>query len=240
MVRLNKYLATCGVGARRKCDELIARGLVSVNGAVQSQLGTKVAVGVDRVKFRDTLLEPVAGFQYILLNKPRGVITTSNDERGRTSVVDLVQSKDRLYPVGRLDRDTTGLLILTNDGDLAYRLTHPKYEVGKTYEVHLDKALQEDDKVKLERGVRLEEGVTSKAVVLFVDGEKGSPVRITIHQGWNRQIRRMFEALGYRVRKLKRVRFGDLTVEGLRPGEWRRLRQFEIEQLKAVGYGNQG
>jgi len=237
MVRLNKYLANCGVGARRKCDDLIASGLVSVNGAVQSELGSKVAVGVDRVTLRDALVEPVTRFQYLVLNKPRGVITTARDERGRPSVLDLVQSNERLYPVGRLDRDTSGLLLLTNDGDFAYRLTHPKYEVKKTYEVQLNKVLQQDDKSRLEKGVRLEEGVTSRAVVSCPGFKAGSTVRITIHQGWNRQIRRMFEALGYRVAKLKRVRFGDLTVAGLRPGEWRKLRKSEIEQLKA-GHGN--
>ncbi len=240
MVRLNKYLASCGVAARRKCDELIAQGQVSVNGTIERRLGTKVAVGSDQVEFLDKRVEPIQSFHYILLHKPRGVVSTAKDERHRKTVIDIINLRDRVFPVGRLDRDTSGVLILTNDGEVSYRLTHPKYEVSKTYDVHLDSDLAENDKKKLQVGIELEEGVTSAAVVSWTEPGSKASVRITIHQGWNRQVRRMFETLGYKVRRLKRVEFAGLTVEGLRPGEWRKLRRREIEHLKRIGYGNQG
>jgi 23S rRNA pseudouridine2605 synthase len=231
MIRLNKYLADCGVGARRKCDTLILNGDVSINNVVQTTLGLKIDQEKDLVKVRNEIVRPKTHFEYLLLNKPKGVLTTASDEKGRKTVLDLVKSKSRIYPVGRLDRNSSGLLLLTNDGELAYRLTHPKHQVEKIYEVKLDKKLALNDMKKLESGIELEEGKTSTSRIDFLDPDQRH-LKMTIHQGWNRQIRRMFSTLGYEVTGLKRVVFGSLTLSPLRQGEWRRLTKIEITALK--------
>lgn len=232
MVRLNKYLADCGIAARRKCDELILSGLVSVNGETVLRLGAKVDEQIDDVRVRDRSVKPAANLIYLLLNKPKGVITTSSDESGRKTVLDIVRVDRRIFSVGRLDRDTSGLLLLTNDGDLAYRLTHPKYEVDKRYRVRLSAALSEADRQRLQKGVRLDEGVTSRCSIEFPAPEDASVLIMTIHQGWKRQIRRMFEVCGYKVKSLHRTGVGPLNLRGVKRGEWRRLRNDELRALK--------
>ncbi len=239
MVRLNKYLADCGVASRRKCDALIAAGKVAVNGAVEQRLGTKVESGADVVKFDNKVVKPVGRHEYILLHKPKDVITTAVDERGRKTVLDLVRSRARLFPVGRLDRDTTGALLLTNDGELAHLLMHPRFNVAKTYEVHLNSELQPGDVVRLEAGIELDEGTTSETTVQFPAPQDRSFVVITIHQGWNRQIRRMFEKLGHSIVRLKRVGYAFLDLRGLNRGQWRPLTNPEVQRLKGLNHANQ-
>lgn len=234
MVRLNKYLADCGVASRRKCDALIAAGKVSVNGTIEQRLGTKIETGADIVKFNNKVVIPSAGSEYILLHKPKDVITTVADDRGRKTVMDLVRSRARLFPVGRLDRDTTGVLLLTNDGAMAHTLMHPRFNVSKTYEVNLNSELQHGDVLRLEAGIELDEGTTSETIVQFPTPLDRRFVVITIHQGWNRQIRRMFEQLGHRVVRLKRVGYAFLDVRGLRRGQWRHLTNIEVQRLRGL------
>lgn len=238
MVRLNKYLADSGVASRRKCDELIATGHVTVNGRVQRQLGTKVDEMNDVVRVASRLVRPVRTYEYILFHKPKDVITTVSDDRGRKTVLDFVGSKTRVFPVGRLDRDTTGLLLLTNDGDLTYRLMHPSFKVDKTYEVTLNKPLSWSDKCKLEAGIELEEGTTTACKVEMPPGTPPTFVRMIVQQGWKRQIRRMFEQLDYHVIQLKRVGFAFLGLQGLKRGQCRHLTKHEVARLKAVCNGN--
>ncbi len=230
---MNKYLVDCGVASRRKCDELIAAGSVSINGEVVRSPGSRVNTESDEVRLHNKPVRPLKSYEYILLNKPKDVITTMSDERGRRTVLDFIKSRNRVFPVGRLDRDTTGVLLLTNDGDLAYRLMHPKFKVQKTYEVMLNAPLKRSDQLKLEQGVELEEGITSECTVML-DPVDQKFVQMTLHQGWKRQIKRMFEALGYRVVNLKRVKFGFLDARGLKRGQWRFLTGSEIERLKRL------
>lgn len=233
-VRLNKYLATSGVCSRRKADLYIEEGRISVNGKVVTDLGVKIDPMKDEVYFNEKqvviLDEPV----YIVMNKPRDTITTSRDERGRTTVMDYVKIKQRVYPVGRLDRKTTGVLILTNDGDFANRLMHPRNEVRKAYKVLLKKALAPSDGEKLAAGVRLSDGKTKPAEVLTIPGGKGMLIGVVIHEGKNRQVHRMFEALGYEVEKLDRVAYAEITYDGLPRGKWRHLTRPELRRLKKL------
>ncbi|MFQ5639512.1 MAG: pseudouridine synthase [bacterium] len=232
MVRLNKFLAFSGVASRRKCDTLIADGQVKVNGAVENRLGVKIDARTDRVEVNGRELNRHVRFEYVLLNKPKGVVTTASDEKGRKTVLDLIDSSTRLFPVGRLDRDSNGLLLLTNDGELTYRLTHPKFEVGKVYEVFLEPALHPDDKSKIESGVELEEGKTGRCRIVFPNMKNKSLLHIRLRQGWKRQVRRMFAAYGYDVILLKRIAMGPLQLQGLKTGEWRKLTRKEILNLK--------
>ncbi|MFQ5864101.1 MAG: pseudouridine synthase [bacterium] len=235
MMRLNKYMAECGVGSRRTCDQMIMDGLVSVNDVIEKRLGTKIEEKRDEVKINGKLIKRPQKFEYIILNKPKGCVTTVSDEKKRKTVVDLVKSEIRIFPVGRLDVDTSGLLLFTNDGDLAYRLTHPKFEIDKVYEVLLDKNLAESDRKELASGIVLEEGKTSHCAVEFPNKKNKRLVRLTIHQGWKRQIRRMFAALNYRVVELRRIGFGCLKLNGLALGAWRVLTDEEVSQLKNIG-----
>lgn len=234
MIRLNKYLASCGVGARRKCDALIVNGEVSINNIIETKLGIKIDQHKDLVKVRDKKVQPNTSFEYIILNKPKGVLTTASDDKGRKTVLDLVRLNSRIYPVGRLDRNTSGLLLLTSDGDVAYKITHPKHKVSKIYEVRLDRKLTPDDILKLESGIDLEEGKTSPSEISFILPDNFKYLKMTIHQGWNRQIRRMFATLGYDVTSLKRTAVGSLTLSRIRVGEWRRLTRKEVTTLKAL------
>jgi 23S rRNA pseudouridine2605 synthase len=226
-VRLNAYLARAGVASRRKADELIKAGRVTVNGE-QGQLNTFVAA-VDRVEVDG---EPVAKqrLAYVLLHKPPGVVTTASDPQGRPTVVDLVGHEARVVPVGRLDVDTTGALLLTNDGELAHRLAHPRYGVDKVYEAEVDGEPDEDDLRRLRDGVELDDGVTAPARVRLL---APSRVELILHEGRNRQVKRMLEAVGHRVRSLHRPRYAGLTLDGLAPGEWRELSSDEIDALRA-------
>lgn len=231
-IRLNKYLANAGVCSRREADEFITAGVVSVNGVVVSELGTKIKRG-DKVMFHD---QPVSIERkiYILLNKPKDTVTTSDDPQARKTVLDIVKNAcpERIYPVGRLDRNTTGVLLLTNDGDLASKLTHPKYLKKKIYQVHLDKKLTRADMDQIANGIQLEDGEIHADAISYVDENKKEDVGIEIHSGRNRIVRRIFESLGYKVLKLDRVYFAGLTKKGLRRGDWRFLTEAEVNFLR--------
>ena len=230
-IRLNKFLANAGVCSRREADEFITAGVVSVNGQVVTELGTKIKRG-DEVKFHDQTVS-IERKIYILLNKPKDTVTTSDDPQERRTVMDLVKGacNERIYPVGRLDRNTTGVLLLTNDGDLASKLTHPKYLKKKIYQVRLDKNLTKADMEKIAEGIQLDDGEIHADAISYVDENKKNEVGIEIHSGRNRIVRRIFESLGYRVIKLDRVFFAGLTKKGLRRGEWRFLTEKEVNLL---------
>nr|WP_162990957.1 pseudouridine synthase [Maliibacterium massiliense] len=233
-MRLQKYLALCGVASRRASEELIARGRVEVNGKVVSQMGVQVEQG-DEVKVDGRPLQIETRDITVLYYKPEGVVSTASDERGRPTVVDAVRSLGvRLYPVGRLDINTEGLLLLTNNGELALRMTHPRYGMEKVYVVTLRKALPAEALKTLREGVLLEDGLTAPARVnrLAPSASGAERIEIRIHEGRNRQVRRMMEAVGNTVVHLVRVAEGPLTLEGLRPGQWRILRPEEVEGLK--------
>ena len=231
-IRLNKFLANAGVCSRREADEFITAGVVSVNGQVITELGTKIKRG-DEVKFHDQPVN-IERKIYILLNKPKDTVTTSDDPQARRTVMDLVKGAcpERIYPVGRLDRNTTGVLLLTNDGDLASKLTHPKYLKKKIYHVHLDKNLSKGDMDKIAAGIQLDDGEIRADAISYTDETKKSDVGIEIHSGKNRIVRRIFESLGYKVVKLDRVYFAGLTKKGLRRGEWRFLTEQEVNFLR--------
>jgi 23S rRNA pseudouridine2605 synthase len=225
-MRLNAYLARAGVASRRKADELIKAGRVRVNGE-PGQLNTFVERG-DRVDVDGAEVRPQR-LTYVLLNKPAGVVTTARDPQGRPTVVDLVEHDVRVVPVGRLDVETTGSLLLTNDGELAHRLAHPKYEVEKVYEAEVEGEPSDEALQRLAEGVKLEDGVTAPAEVRRL---APSLVELSIHEGRNRQVRRMLEAVDHPVRQLHRSRYAGLTLEGLAPGEWRELSPDEVATLR--------
>ncbi|HBF05938.1 MAG TPA: pseudouridine synthase, partial [Prevotella sp.] len=231
-LRLNKFLANAGVCSRREADEFIQAGVVTVNGEVVTELGTKI-LRSDEVKFHDTpvTLEKKV---YVLLNKPKDYVTTSDDPQQRKTVMDLVKDvcPERIYPVGRLDRNTTGVLLLTNDGDLASKLTHPKFLKKKVYHVHLDKNVTAHDLEQIRNGIELEDGEIKADAVEYADDHDKSQVGIEIHSGKNRIVRRIFESLGYRVTKLDRVQFAGLTKKNLRRGDWRFLTEKEVDMLR--------
>ena len=231
-IRLNKYLANAGVCSRREADEYIQAGAVLVNGTVVTELGTKV-LRSDEVKFRD---QPVTMEKkvYVLLNKPKDYVTTSDDPQQRKTVMDLVKNacEERIYPVGRLDRNTTGVLLLTNDGDLASKLTHPKFLKKKVYHVYLDKPVTATDLQKIAEGIELEDGEVHADAIEYASPTDEKQVGIEIHSGKNRIVRRIFESLGYRVVKLDRVQFAGLTKKNLRRGDWRFLTQKEVKMLR--------
>ena len=231
-LRLNKFLANAGVCSRREADEFIQAGVVTVNGEVVTELGTKI-LRTDEVKFHDapvTLEKKV----YVLLNKPKDYVTTSDDPQQRKTVMDLVKDvcPERIYPVGRLDRNTTGVLLLTNDGDLASKLTHPKFLKKKVYHVHLDKNLTAHDMEQIREGVTLEDGEIKADAIEYADDRDKAQVGIEIHSGKNRIVRRIFESLGYRVTKLDRGQFAGLTKKNLRRGDWRFLTEKEVDMLR--------
>ena len=232
-LRLNKFLANAGICSRREADEFIQAGVVTVNGEVVTELGTKV-LRSDEVKFRDqpvTLEKKV----YVLLNKPKNYVTTSDDPQQRKTVMDLVKDAcpERIYPVGRLDRNTTGVLLLTNDGDMASKLTHPKFLKKKVYHVFLDKNIGVEDLQKVAEGIELEDGEIHADAVEYANENDKSQVGIEIHSGRNRIVRRIFEALGYRVVRLDRVLFAGLTKKNLRRGDWRFLTEQEVDMLRS-------
>jgi len=227
-IRLQKVLAQAGLGSRRVCEDLIERGRVRVNGE-RAELGRRVDPEVDVVEVDGAQIGVRSGLVHYLLNKPAGVITTASDTHGRPTVVELVPAEPRVFPVGRLDADTEGLLLLTNDGDLAHRLTHPSFGVDKEYLVEVDGDPHRGVVRRLREGVELDDGVTAPAKVAVLGDRL---LRITIHEGRNRQIRRMCEAVGTPVVRLVRTRIGPLTDRTLAPGEWRSLTQDEVRAME--------
>lgn len=234
MKRLNKYLAECSVDSRRKCDLLIEKGRVQVNGETVRSLGSVIDEKTDHVKVDGRTIKPPNKLVYILLNKPKGYVTTVEDKFHSKKVVDLVPPKERLFPVGRLDKDTTGALLLTNDGDLAFKLMHPKFEITKDYYVVISKPLSQDGFAKLKSGILLEDGY-AKPVKILVDPKNRKQINLSLNEGRKREIRRMFRTLGYRITILKRARFAGLSIKGLKPGEWRNLTNQEIKSLMEMG-----
>ena len=235
-LRLNKFLANAGVCSRREADEFIQAGVVTVNGEVVTELGTKI-LRTDVVKFHDQTVS-LEKKVYVLLNKPKDYVTTSDDPQQRKTVMDLVKNAcpERIYPVGRLDRNTTGVLLLTNDGDLASKLTHPKYLKKKIYHVYLDKNVTAHDLQAIAEGIQLEDGEIKADDVQYADAIDKKQVGIEIHSGKNRIVRRIFESLGYKVLKLDRVQFAGLTKKNLRRGDWRYLTEEEVDRLRMGAY----
>ena len=235
-IRLNKFLANAGVCSRREADEFIQAGVVTVNGEIVTELGTKV-LRTDEVKFHD---QPVTMEKkvYVLLNKPKDYVTTSDDPQQRKTVMDLVKNAcpERIYPVGRLDRNTTGVLLLTNDGDLASKLTHPKFLKKKIYHVHLDKAVTAHDMQQIAEGITLDDGEIKADAIEYASDTDKKQVGIEIHSGKNRIVRRIFESLGYKVTKLDRVQFAGLTKKNVRRGDWRYLTEEEVDRLRMGAY----
>lgn len=235
-IRLQKFLASNGVASRRKCEELILQRKVQVNGEIVTELGTKVNPEIDEVLCNGKKVQSSnEEFVYILLNKPIDVVTTAKDQFGRQSVLDLVKIKERIVPVGRLDMYTSGALILTNDGDFVYKLTHPKHEITKTYNATVHGIVSPEDIEKLRKGVQIDDYVTrpAKIRILKIDQERNiSRLEIIIHEGKNRQVRKMCEAIGKKVLALHRSKIGDLSVKDLKLGTWRYLKKHEIEKFK--------
>ena len=231
-IRLNKFLANAGICSRREADEFIAAGVISVNGVVVTELGTKIK-RTDDVKFHDQAVT-VERKTYILLNKPKDCVTTSDDPQARKTVMDYVKDacKERIYPVGRLDRNTTGVLLLTNDGDLASKLTHPKFLKKKIYHVYCDKNVTKADLDQIAAGITLEDGEIHADAISYASETDKKQVGIEIHSGKNRIVRRIFESLGYKVTKLDRVYFAGLTKKGLKRGDWRFLTELEVNMLR--------
>lgn len=231
-VRLNKFIADSGYCSRRNADELIKDGRVSVNGKTVIELGTKVNTEKDKLKIDGELVKVTQPRKvYILLNKPRGYITSTSDEKNRPTVLDLIKIKERVYPVGRLDYDSEGLLLLTNDGELANKLMHPKFGVEKTYEVKLNKPIDTKGIERLSKGVFIDGKRTSLAKVKIVRNTENKVIQIIIHEGRNRQVRKMLEAVGLFVRRLKRTEYAGLKEKDLEPGRWRYLSSAEMAKL---------
>ena len=232
--RLQKYLAECGVASRRKCEELILQGKVKVNNQIVTELGVKVNPEKDIVKFEDKEVKPTSKMVYILLNKPIGYVTTADDQFGRDTVLDLVKVKERIVPVGRLDMYTSGALILTNDGDFVYKVTHPKHEIEKTYTVTVKGIIKNEEVEQLRKGVKIDDYITkpAKVKILKTDIEKNiSRLEIVIHEGKNRQVRKMCESVGRKVLELHRSKIGKIGVKDIELGKWRYLKDREIQEL---------
>ena len=232
-IRLQKYLAEAGIASRRKCEEYIVQGRVKVNNIV-AELGTKVNPEVDIVLFDDKKIDKKEELVYILLNKPIGYVTTAKDQFSRDSVLDLVKVKQRIVPVGRLDMYTSGALLLSNDGEFIYKVTHPKHEIDKTYTVTLNGIVTNEEVESLRSGVKIDAYITkpAKVKILKTDIEKNiSRLEITIHEGKNRQVRKMCEAIGKKVQALHRTKIGNINVKDLKLGQWRYLNEEEIHEL---------
>ncbi|HWR08969.1 pseudouridine synthase [Sporomusa sp.] len=241
--RLQKVIAQAGIASRRDAEELITAGRVTVNSKVVTELGTKIEPRKDRVAVDGKPLK-AEKYVYILLNKPKGVVTTLEDPRGRKTVADIVAKiPERIYPVGRLDYNTEGLLIMTNDGDVTHALTHPSHEIAKTYLAKVEGFPPEEKLDKLRVGIKLEDGVTAPAKINIVDIDREkqlTTLEIVIYEGKNRQIRRMCETIGYPVKNLKRIQYAFLTLEGLHRGQYRQLLASEVEELKRLGKKKNG
>ncbi|MFM7766520.1 MAG: pseudouridine synthase, partial [Bacteroidota bacterium] len=237
-IRLNRFIANAGICSRREADELIEAGVISINGEVVTELGTKVMAG-DEVRFHDRVLR-TERMVYVLLNKPKDYITTTDDPGDRKTVMNLVHDacKERIFPVGRLDRNTTGLLLLTNDGDLTKKLTHPSSNIAKVYQVELDKNLTIADMKRASEGVELEDGEVAFDNIEYASPDDKKIVGVELHSGKNRIVRRIFEELGYEVKKLDRTVFAGLTKKDLPRGRWRFLTELEVNGLKMMKSGS--
>jgi 23S rRNA pseudouridine2605 synthase len=233
-IRLNKYIANSGICSRREADDLIVQGLVEVNGKVVNEMGYQVQK-TDKVVFDGQSITPEKPV-YVLLNKPKGYISTTKDDKARKTVMDLVANASpyRVFPVGRLDRSTTGVILLTNDGHMTKKLTHPSFDAKKIYHVTLDKKLTHEDMKLIAEGIRLDEGVAVVDQISFIEGKPKNEVGIEIHIGWNRVIRRIFQRLGYEVEALDRVMFAGLTKKNIKRGHWRILTELEVNNLKML------
>ena len=232
--RLQKYLAECGIASRRKCEEYILQGKVQVNGKTITELGVKANPEKDKITFEGKNVKQEERKVYILLNKPIGYVTTSDEQFGRDKVLDLVKVRERVVPVGRLDMYTSGALILTNDGDFVYKVTHPKHEITKTYTVTVKGIIKNEEVEQLRKGVKIDDYTTrpAKVKILKTDEEKDiSRLEITIHEGKNRQVRRMCESVGRRVIALHRSKIGNIGVKDIELGKWRYLKDFEVKTL---------
>lgn len=233
-LRLQKYLAEAGIASRRRCEEYILQGRVKVNNQTVTELGTKVNPEVDKVFFDEKEIQSIQENVYILLNKPIGYVTTVKDQFNRDSILDLVKVKQRVVPVGRLDMYTSGALLLSNDGEFVYKITHPKHEIGKTYTVTLKGIVTAEEVASLEKGVDIGDYITkpAKVKILKIDKEKNiSRLEITIHEGKNRQVRKMCEAVGKKVQALHRTKIGNISVKDLKLGQWRYLSEKEVKEL---------
>ena len=229
-VRLNKVIADAGVASRRAADQLIRDGKVTVNKKVCTELGTRVSID-DVVAVNGEAVTRTKHHTYILLNKPKDIITTSHDEKGRKTIFDIVKVKQRLFSVGRLDRNTTGVLLITNDGELANRLMHPRYRISRVYRAKLDRPLQPQHAKQIVRGIELEDGPTQPCE-LMIDPEDGTTVVLEIFEGRNREVRRIFEHFGYEVKRLDRRQYATLSTRGLARGEYRHLTRPEVQELR--------
>ena len=236
MERLQKFLANCGIASRRKCEELILSGKIEVNNKVITDLSTQIDENNDEVKYNGNIVKPETEFVYYVLHKPKGYVTSSKDDRGRKTVMDLLEDNSfRVFPVGRLDYDSEGLVLLTNDGELANKLTHPSYEIEKTYIVKINGLIKESELAVLRNGVKLDGVKTKKAKLKLINFEDGiSKIQVKIMEGRNRQIRRMFSEIGKEVIFLKRIAIGELSLGGLSRGKIRKLNNFEVEYLKKM------
>lgn len=231
--RLQKYISSCGVTSRRKAEELILSGSVKVNNVVVNTLGTKINTETDVVHVNGKQIRKVSKYIYLKLYKPEGYVTTVSDQFGRKTVLDLVRTEERIYPIGRLDYNTSGLLLLTNDGELSNQLMHPRYKIYKTYLAVAEGIVTDESVKKLESGVLIDGYKTQPARVRLIrHTERDSLVEISIHEGKNRQVRKMFEAVGSSVKHLKRISFGKITLGTLKPGQWTYLNDDEIKYLK--------
>mgnify|MGYP000864385858 CR=1 FL=1 len=231
--RLQKYIARCGIASRRKAEEIILQGKVKVNGRIVKELGSKINPEKDLVTVYDEKIFEKEEHTYIKLYKPEGYVTTVKDQFNRKTVIDLINIKERIYPIGRLDYDTSGLLLLTDDGDLANKLMHPKYHIFKTYNVEIKGSLNNESINILKTGILIDSYKTAPAKVkLLKQAQNNSYVQISIHEGKNRQVRKMFEAVGHKVLKLKRISFGNIVLGKMKPGEWKYLTNDEVKFLK--------
>lgn len=234
-MRLQKILSQAGICSRRKAEELILSGRVKVNGEIISELGKQFDINVDKIFVDDKPIKLVEEKIYILLNKPKNIISAVSDDRGRKTVIDLIDINERIYPVGRLDFDTEGLILLTNDGELMNSLLHPKFEINKTYVAKISGEINESKLNQLRNGIELEDGLTAPAIIRVIGkSSTEAKIEVTIHEGRNRQVRRMFAAIGCEVKSLRRTRFANLTTHNLKVGEYRKLIETEIQNLKMI------
>ena len=237
--RLQKYMARCGVASRRKCEELILSGKVKVNNKIVNELGVKINSEIDIVSYEGNVIQPEEKKVYIMLNKPEGYITSVKDEKGRKTILDLVKVNERIYPIGRLDYDSSGLILLTNDGEIYNKIIHPRVKVGKKYIVLCKGEFTNDELIRFEKGIDIGGYITAKSKIKIIDKEKdrdgiNTLVEIIIHEGKNRQIRKMCDALGHKVISLKRIAIGDIKLGYLKKGEWRNLTEDELKYLNSL------